>query len=105
MEFRLFDLELNTMPTRADGTQEADFVPHPRCNDNGVEFQVDNFDTETELNGCMDNDAFVAKSIGVTFGPQIGRNAMRRGPDQRTQAARLYMRSLRCDVRRFANRR
>ena len=36
---------------------------------NGVEFFVDNFETEAELKGWMQSDAFRANPLGVTFDP------------------------------------
>ena len=36
---------------------------------NGVELQVDNFDTPEELKEWMDSDAFAANPIGVPFDP------------------------------------
>ncbi|MEE2674245.1 MAG: VOC family protein [Myxococcota bacterium] len=37
---------------------------------NGVEFQVDNFETEAELKGWMESEAFLANPIGVPFDPE-----------------------------------
>ena len=37
---------------------------------NGVEFFVDNFDTETELKGWMESETFAANPIGVRFDPK-----------------------------------
>lgn len=38
--------------------------------DNGIEFQVDNFETAAELKGWMQSEAFLANPLGVPFDPE-----------------------------------
>jgi len=55
---------------------------------NGIEFQVDNFDSASEAVAFMESDAFAENPVGVDFDPDEFVRRVRGGEDERLIKAR-----------------